>query len=89
MKENIGKGTEIFSFMGEIFKLMSNYWIPENTENYFDDLIKASDDLLNKYKTCEFYPFAKGIILILNVYLADVKFKGIKGGTWQISFKAD
>ena len=89
MKGNIGKGTECFSFFGDLFKLAGDFWMIESNESYWDELIKASDSVLEKYKNCDFYPFAKGVVLILNVYLSDVKYKGVKKGTWQISYKAD
>lgn len=87
MKGNIGKGTEAFRFFGDLYKLAGDFWMIESNESYWDGLIQASDELLNKYKDCNFYQFAKGIVLVLNIYLSEVKYKGVKKGTWQISYK--
>lgn len=89
MKVNIGKGTEEFSFFGDYFKLVSNFYTPDSNEKYFADLIAASDELLEKYKGCDFYLFARALVLAFNVYVSDVKFKGKKKGHWSISFKGD
>ena len=89
MKVNIGKGTEIFSFFGEYYKLISNFYVPDNNEHFFENLISASEDLLSKYKDCDFYIFARGLVLVFNVYVSDVKFKGTKSGKWSVTFKED
>ena len=89
MKVNIGKGTEIFSFFGDFYKLISNYYVPDNTEYFFDNLISASEGLLSKYKDCDFYLFARGLVLVFNVYVSDVKYKGTKSGKWTITFRED
>ena len=89
MKENLGKGTDIFKFMGDYFKLMSNFWFAESKESYWSQLMQSSDAMLEEYKNCDFYQFARGLILILNIYLSDVKYKGIKNGHWTISYKED
>lgn len=89
MKVNLGKGTNEFCFMGDFYKLMSDFWTPDNTEHYFEQLISASDELLEKYKDCDFYLFARALVLVFNVYVSDVKFKGKKSGNWTISFRGD
>ena len=89
MKVTLGKGTEEFMFFADFFKLVSNFYVPDNTENYFKDLIAASDEVLRKYEQCDFYQFAKVLVLAFNVYVSDVKFKGKKSGHWTITFRED
>ena len=81
MKGNIGKGTEVFKFFGSYFKLVGDFYIAESNENYWNGLMQASDELLKEYIECDFYQFAKALVLVLNVYLSEVKFKGSKKGT--------
>lgn len=89
MKGNLGKGTDIFRFFGDFFKLCGEYWIIESNESYWDNLIKASDKMLNEYKNCDFYLFARALVLVLNVYLSDIKYKhkGNVEGRWHITFE--
>jgi len=91
MKYDFGKGTDIFKFFGAYFKLCSNFWFVESNENYWEDLMKASDKMLEEYKKCDFYQFAKALVLVLNVYLSDVKYKykGETNGHWSITFKGE
>ncbi len=89
MKGNIGKGTEMFKFFGAYFKLVGDFWIIESNESYWDGLMKASDALLEEYKNCDFYQFAKALILVLNIFLSDVKFKQQRTGHWTISYQSE
>ena len=91
MKGNLGKGTDIFKFFSAYFKLCAEYWLVESNESYWNDLIKASDEMLEDYKNCDFYQFAKALVLALNVYLSDVKYKykGETNGHWNITFKGE
>ena len=89
MKGNIGKGTEMFRFFADFYKLCGDFWIAETNEKYWEQLLLASEELLVKYKWCDFFPFAKVLILALNVYLSDVKLKNLKNGNWLVSFKGE
>lgn len=89
MKGNVGKGTEIFRFFADYFKLVGDFYIIESNEDYWQGLINASDELLEKYKQCDFFQFAKALILAFNVYLSDVKYKQQNEGRWTVSFKGD
>lgn len=88
MKGNIGKGTEIFRFFGDFYKLIGNFWMVESNDDYWSGLMQASDELLKKYEKCDFYQFAKALILVFNIYLSDVKY-GQKEGRWVISYRGD
>ena len=89
MKANIGKGTEFFVFMGEFFKMLSNYWNPESDEKYWESLLSESEILLTKYSKCDFYQLAKALVLAYNVYLSDVKLKNKSDGRWTIDFRGN
>jgi len=87
MKKNIGKGTEEFDFFGDYYKFLSEHYEPDNTENYFQSVIDDSEKVISKYKKCDFYILAKGILLLTAIWLSDVKFKGSKKGRWHISYE--
>lgn len=89
MKANIGKGTEFFVFMGDYYKFLSSYWDPESSETYWDSLLTESETLLAKYQECDFYQFAKALVLAYNVYLSDVKLKHKSDGSWTIDFRGN
>lgn len=71
MQGNVGKGTEIFGFFGEFFKFLGKYYVPENTEEYWDEVIAESGQLVSKYEKCDFYRFAKGIVILYVTWLED------------------
>lgn len=85
MKANIGKGTEMYMFLGDMFKLFSDYWIAEDTEEYWKQLKNASEELLIKYKGCDFFELAKAILLVFSVFCSE-KLKGDVKGHWEVSF---
>ena len=86
MKVSLSKGTEEFMFFADFFKLVSNFYVPDKNEKFFEELIAASDEVLQKYEKCDFYQFARVLVLAFNVYVSDVKFKGKKSGHWTVSF---
>lgn len=86
MRKNIGKGTDIFCFFGDFFKFVGEYYIPEVDENYWDKLIYDSNKLLEKYKTCDFYSFAKGMVLVYIAWLEEIH-KGTCNDQWNIGFR--
>lgn len=87
MKQNIGKGTEVFSFFGEFYKLIGNYYIPENDEYYWSNLKDDMDKTLAKYSGCDFIKFAVGLMLVYWEWIEKVKFKGEKDLVWEIKLK--
>lgn len=87
MQGNVGKGTEIFSFFGEFFKLIGKFYVPENTDEYWEQVIHESNDLVTKYKNCDFYHFAKGLVLLYVEWLDD-KQKGTNKD-FQINHRND
>lgn len=90
MKAKLNKGTEIFKFFGEFYNFLSDHYVPENTDEYWESTRVKSEEILKKYEKCDFQPLAKGLLLVVIVWLSDVKLKGIthdKGGHWQISYK--
>lgn len=89
MKANIGKGTDMFLFLGDMFKFFGDFWVAETSDSYWEELKNASEELLRKYQKCDFFELAKAIVLAYNVYMSDVKLKGNPKGHWQMSFKAD
>jgi hypothetical protein len=89
MKGNIGKGSEIFAFFGDYYKFLGEYYEPENTDDYWESMMNASEKILGKYAACDLYLLAKGMLLITAIWLSDSKFKGNAKGSWLISFKRE
>lgn len=89
MKGNIGKGTDIFRFFSDYFKLVGEFYIVESNESYWDGLMAQSEALIEQYKNCDFYEFVKAMVLVYNVWLSDVKYGQKKGGHWTISYKKE
>lgn len=44
------KGSEEFMLFQDFWKLCQKYWIVENTDNYWNDLVKESNEFVEKYK---------------------------------------
>ena len=89
MKKILSKGTEEFQFFADFYKYLSDHYEPENTEEYYDSLLHKADDLLAKYLKCDFILLAKGLLLVVAVYMSDVKGKGKTKGHWSITFKGE
>lgn len=89
MKGNIGKGTDVFKFFSMFFKLCGDFWLVESNESYWESLMNESDKMLADFKKCDFYLFARALVLVLNVYLSDIKYKhkGEVEGRWHITFE--
>ena len=87
MKKILSKGTEEFQFFADFYKYLGEHYEPENTEEYYDSLIYQADVLLDKYSKCDFKMLAKGLLLVVAVYMSDVKSKGKTNGHWSITFK--
>lgn len=49
MRKKLGKGTEEFEMFQEYWAIVQNYYIVEDTENYWEMLIKTLDIFINKY----------------------------------------
>ena len=41
---------EVFRFMGEFWNVMKQYWVPENTDEWVNEVVKVLGDLGNTYK---------------------------------------
>lgn len=87
MKKALSKGTNEFQFFADFYNYLSDHYEPENTEEYYDSLLHKADDLLAKYSKCDFILLAKGLLLVVAVYMSDVKSKGRTKGHWTISFR--
>ena len=44
------KDTQEREMFVEFWEMCQKYWIPENTDNYWQTIIKATDDFVEKYK---------------------------------------
>ena len=87
MKSKLNKGTNEFSFFSDFYNYLSEFYIPDNTEEYYEGLMQEADKLLDKYSKCNFFPLAKGLLLVVAVYLSDIKGKEASKGRWEISYR--
>ena len=89
MKRKLVKGCEEFDFFADFYKYLGEHYEPENTEEYYDSLLHKADELLDKYAKCNFILLAKGLLLVVAVYMSDIKSKEITKGHWIITFKSE
>jgi hypothetical protein len=54
------KGTEEFMMFGDFFQLCKKYWKIENTEIYWDYVVKDFDKFVEKYREI---PLCKGLTI--------------------------
>lgn len=45
------KGSEEWMMFGDLYKLMQDYWEPEDTDEYWTSLVSATKEFHNKYQT--------------------------------------
>ncbi len=48
--KNFGKGTEEWMMFVEFWKMCKDYWIAEDTDEYWNELIQKSNEFSEKYK---------------------------------------
>lgn len=61
MKKVFGKGSEEWQMFTDYWKLCQGLWNPEQTDKYWEEVIRQTDLFYKKYKT----PFAKGLVVAL------------------------
>lgn len=44
------KGTEAWMMYADFWKLLKDYWIPEENDNYWNELVNAANEFAEKYK---------------------------------------
>lgn len=55
MKKMFEKGSDEWKFFVDYYKFIQDYAIPEQSDTFWDELIKASDELCNKYGNEKYY----------------------------------
>ena len=48
--KNFGKGTEEWMMFVEFWQMCKDFWIAENTDEYWNELIQKSNEFAEKYK---------------------------------------
>ena len=48
--KNFGKGTEEWMMFVEFWEMCKLYWIPEDTDEYWNELIQKSNEFAEKYR---------------------------------------
>lgn len=56
------KGTEEFMMFGDYFNLCKKYWKVQDSDIYWENIIKSGNEFVKKY---EHIPFAKGLVIAL------------------------
>lgn len=60
--KKLEKGSDEWHFFQDFWKYRQQYYEPEDSDKWFDEVINESDKLLNKYKDTGFKEFAKQLI---------------------------
>jgi len=72
--KRFSKDSREFQFFGEFWKLAQKYYVPEESDEYWDNLIKDCSSLCNKYKDTFFLHMITGLERALEeVYKANGK----------------
>ncbi len=50
----------------DLWNMMQEFWIPEHSDKYWEDMIRATDEFIVKYKEL---PISKDLALALVMYL--------------------
>lgn len=75
-KEVFQRGTDMWVAWQDIYKFCQEHWNPEDTEEYWDEVVSKADAFIDKHKDND---FAKEFILwFVNTWL-NKKFKEIYG----------
>lgn len=49
MQGDFSKNTKEYNFMADFYKYCQKHYIVENTQSYWDEVIKAGEELAKKY----------------------------------------
>lgn len=60
--KKLEKGSDEWQFFQDFWKFRQQYYEPEDSDEWFDEVINESGKLFNKYKNTEFKVFAKQLI---------------------------
>lgn len=71
MEKQFRKGTEEFLMFADFYELCKRFWIPEDTDEYWEELICASKEFYRKYGSA----YAKHLAIGLINALEEVKRK--------------
>lgn len=63
------KNSEEFKFFGEFWKWTQEHYIPEKSDEYWEELLVSAGEISNKYKANKLFP--KLIVAVIN-YLEEV-----------------
>ncbi len=67
--KKFSKDSKEFQFFGEFWKLAQKYYVPEESDEYWDNLIKDCSSLCNKYKDTFFLHMVSGLQIALEEVL--------------------
>ena len=62
MKKQFQKGTEEFMMFADFYELCKRFWIPEDTDEYWEELVTESQKFSQKYDSVYARHFAQGLI---------------------------
>ena len=63
MKQIIQKDDDMYVFFKEYYTYMQDYFVPDDEEKYWNDLIEKGNALGNRYKKTKIYAFVCDIIV--------------------------
>lgn len=50
MSKGFEKNGPEWNFFKELYRIAEQYWVPEDTDSYWESLVLLTDDLNNRYK---------------------------------------
>ena len=65
MEKQFQKGTEEFMMFADFYELCKRFWIPEDTEEYWEALVNESQKFSRKYGSVYARHFAMALIRAL------------------------
>ncbi len=60
------KGTKEFDFFSDLWKLSQMVWVPENTDDYYEDALRKITEFDAKYNTPYSQHFSEALIKTIN-----------------------
>ena len=70
MEQEFKKGSLERAFFSEFYELCEKYWVPEDNDDYWHEVIKVTDEFVQKYK--DVHPAVRSMTLGFISSLEDI-----------------
>lgn len=61
--KKLEKGSEEWQFFQDFWKFRGQYYIADNAEDWFNEMMKVGEKLIGKYQNTDFAKFAQRLVL--------------------------